>query len=429
MNSRWHSIDPVHAGTCTWLENHEDFEEWKFSSRALLWIKGKPGSGKSTLLKYSLENIQSEARDPGAKVLVLSFFFHARGVELQKAPLGFYRSLCHQLLEKLPGALPDLVDIYTKREKTIGPVGERWQWHERELQGFLKTSLLRILELSSVTLFADALDECGDDNALKLIGSLKDLLKTLPKTTYNLRICVSCRHYPILEPDYGPSHWLTISVERQNKADIGKYVRENLKEMDVQESIASLIEAGAEGVFLWAHLVVKRVLDLRRSGRGYAAIVKEIKKIPTDLNELYRKLLEDLPEDPTKRETSLRLVQWICFARRPLSKNELRWAVMIDPDNPCKTLDEHRESEGFIEDGNIATKINALSCGLAEVTSSGLVQFIHQSVKDFFDDRCLATLKGRPFDANPDYCLARSCIRYMQWKKSAKWKAGRERSG
>ncbi|KAI3325775.1 hypothetical protein HD806DRAFT_456639 [Xylariaceae sp. AK1471] len=423
MNSRCHDIDTAHPGTCTWLENHPSFKDWESLPRALLWIRGKPGSGKSTLLKYTLAKTQREAQDPEVKVLVLSFFFNARGVELEKTLLGFYRCLSHQLLDKFPGALPDLVNRYAKQEKIFGPVGERWRWHEDELRDFLKTSLPEILELSSVTLFVDALDECGDDHARKLIGHLKDLLETLPKTTYNLRICVSCRHYPTLELGNGPNHGRTISVEHQNTADIGKYVRESLQNLDHQESIASLITSSARGVFLWAYLVVIQVLKLQLSGRGHRAMVQGIKKIPKDLDELYCKLLEDLTEDRTERETTLRLVQWICFAQRPLSTNELRWAVMIDPDNSHETLDEYRRSEVFIEDGNITTRINALSCGLAEVTPSGRVQFIHQSVKDFFNDHGLTTLTGRSSRANlieANYCLARSCIRYMAMEEISK---------
>ncbi|KAI1195344.1 hypothetical protein F5X97DRAFT_245940 [Nemania serpens] len=252
MNSRYHAIGAVHEGTCTWLRNHPSFKDRCSSPRALLWIKGKPGSGKSTLLKYTIGEIYTLARAPGSKVLVVSFHFHARGNDLQKTPLGFYRCLLHQVLSTLPGALPDLIDKFTEREKRVGLVGERWQWHKAELRAFLKTSLPRILKASSMILFVDALDECGKDNAIQLVNDLKVLLKDIPQSSHYFRICFSCRRCPILEYDYGPNNGLTISVEHHNRADIEKYVGESLQYLEHSESVASLITDKANGVFLWA---------------------------------------------------------------------------------------------------------------------------------------------------------------------------------
>lgn len=421
MDSRYRDIDTAHEGTCTWLRNHQSFKDWCSLPRALLWIKGKPGSGKSTLLKYSLKEIETAARAPESKALVLSFLFHARGVDLQKTPLGFYRCLLHQLLSRLPGALPEFVNEFKERMKTIGLAGKQWQWHEAELRDFLKTSLPRVLKAALVIFFVDALDECGNVDAVRLVNDFKMLLKGLPKSTHQFRICFSCRHYPILERSYGPNSGLTIWVENQNTADITRYVRERLQHVEHGKSIASLITDRARGIFLWAHLVVSQVLKFELEGKGHQAMVRELEKIPGDLDELYRKLLDNLPD----RETTLRLMQWICFARRPLSKNELRWAVIIDPDSPFKTLDEYKNSESFIEDRNIVTRIGTLSCGLAEVSRYERVQFIHQSAKDFFTECGLAILTGQSKSAfvisiETNYCLARSCIRYVAMEEIGK---------
>ena len=49
--------------------------------------------------------------------LILSFFFHSRGNELQRAPLGIFQSLLHQVLGEVPDALRDL--IYTFQQNKL----------------------------------------------------------------------------------------------------------------------------------------------------------------------------------------------------------------------------------------------------------------------------------------------------------------------
>ncbi|KAI0429217.1 putative Pfs NB-ARC and ankyrin-domain-containing protein [Xylaria sp. FL1042] len=299
---------------------------------------------------------------------------------LQKTPLGLYRSLLHQLLSKFPGALLDLVDNFTERQRTIGSPSEKWQWHWEELRGFLKTSLSKILESTPIVIFVDALDESGEMSAVGLVQDFKKLLQELPETKFHFRIFFSCRLYPILESDYESGDGLTILVNDNNSADIERYVQESLSRLPShRDNYASLIASRAAGVFLWAALVVKQVLDLEREANNHITIKKEIEKIPQDLDELYRNLIRNLK----RPQTTLRLVQWVCFACRPLTTDELRWAIAVDPDGQHESLQDCRNSVHFVEDDKITRGINVLTCGLVEVTRSWkpTVQFIHQSKK------------------------------------------------
>ncbi|RYC65044.1 hypothetical protein CHU98_g1135 [Xylaria longipes] len=409
-------------GTCTWLHGHSPFKEWSSGRRILLWIKGKPGSGKSTLLKYALA-FERNKLAAESKKLVISFFFHARGDKLQKTRLGFYRSLLYQLLQKFPGGLPGLVDKFVERHRTVGPLNRSWNWHVEELRAFLEASLPNILKAFSITLFVDALDEAGEDNAVKLVSDFKMLVQRLPQSSFHFRICFSCRHYPILETDYGFRDGLTILVEDMHTADIEKYVEENLQDLPSHQDYMSLITSRAAGIFLCARLVVQQVLAMERNGKRDQAIQREIEKIPQDLNNLYQRLIEMLED----RAATVRLTQWICFAERPLSARELQWAMIIDPDGRYKSLQECRDAVDHIEDNKINTRVNVLSCGLAEITQhgTGTVQFIHQSVKDFFTKDGLVILadnlspaKAVSIEAN--YCLVRSCLRYIAMEEFAR---------
>ncbi|KAK3371451.1 hypothetical protein B0T24DRAFT_320290 [Lasiosphaeria ovina] len=348
MQNPSYEIGSAVAGTCEWLRRHEKYTTWAACDRGLLWIKGKPGSGKSTLLKYALDSYGGRNSD-----LVLAFFFHGRGDELQRTLFGLFRSLLHQILRRAPHALSDLVNTFEKRCKDFGKPGEKWQWHEEELRRVFESSLLNVLETYPVWLFVDALDECGEDNAVKLVDMFKSLLKSIPSQSIGIRqfrICFSCRHYP--------------------------------------------------------------VLDLEREGAGSAKIEAAVYSIPRDLDELYRQLIRSM------EPASLKLIQWICFATRPLSTDELRWAMVIEADCPHRSLQACQSEEEYVSDNvRMKRQVQTLSRGLAEVTHAQDVQFIHQSVKDFFVEKGLSALDGSVTSTEvairAHFRFSRICIRYL----------------
>src|SRR3569833_939583 len=245
--------------------------------------------------------------------LVLSFFFHGRGVELQRTPLGLFRSLLHQLLRHVPGALPELVATFSERCKNMGEPDKQWQWHLRELQAFFKSSLARVLENHTVWLFVDALGESGKENAVKLVREFESLFQGLRSHGLQFRVCFTCRYYPILNQDCQ----IEICLEHENQKDISTYVRTQLSPSPKLSgsTIPALITNCATGVFMWARLVVDQALVLDNEGVGLKKIEKKINAIPQELDELYRELIQGMDEKPA----SLKLIQWICFATRPLS--------------------------------------------------------------------------------------------------------------
>ncbi|KAH7218869.1 hypothetical protein DER44DRAFT_804898 [Fusarium oxysporum] len=411
MDNRFHDIDTAAQGTCDWLLRHETYTSWASHDRGLLWIKGKPGSGKSTLLRYIL-NDAMVMPNTGEGALILSFFFHGRGTELQRTPFGLFRSLLHQLLRQVPEALTDLVATFQQQCETAGKPGEQWQWHPRELPRFFETSLLKVLETRPVWLFVDALDECGEDNAVNLAEYFKSMLQRLPSSGLKQsHICFTCRHYPILNLDSVFEVW----VEKENRKDISTFVQDKFSSFCGRTSsmIPDLITNRAEGVFMWAWLVVKQVLALERKGAGLKEIEVVILSVPQELDALYYQLIRNMDLD------SLKLIQWICFAVRPLSLDELRWAMIVDGDCPHRSLYACQTVEDYPSDHDgMKRRVQTLSCGLAEVTSDTKVaQFIHQSVKDFFVEKGLSALdetaKTDSVVGIAHYRLSRTCIRYL----------------
>ncbi|KAJ5709098.1 ankyrin repeat-containing domain protein [Penicillium malachiteum] len=142
-----------------------DQDKWGLAldqGKARLWIKGKPGSGKSTLLRRARDQVEPSLNGRGSP-LILLFFFHGRGHELQRTQRGLFRSLLHQVLMEVEDALPDLVAALRQWQDTLGKDRE-----EKQLKVFLESSLRKVLETRSVWLFIDALDECSKDDAAEL---------------------------------------------------------------------------------------------------------------------------------------------------------------------------------------------------------------------------------------------------------------------
>lgn len=128
------------------------------------------------------------------------------------------------------------------------------------------------------------------------------------------------------------------------------------------------------------------------------------------------------------------MMQWICFAEEDLTLEELRWAIIVDDDESKLSVADCRKDPSFIaDDDGMTRRLRALSCGLAEVvdtkTSEGTtkrVQFIHETVKEFFFNHGLRLLRGADVISNSDptatttreqrlghYRLAKTCIRYL----------------
>ena len=135
--------------------------------RQLLSIKGKPGSGKSTLMGFihqALPKIPTNEQD-----LRLEFFFHGRGTELQKTPVGMFRSLLHQLLKCVPSVRTSTHKAFEEKQ-LFGETGNSWEWQFEELQNLFLNAAVSAARSRKVTIFVDALDEARPEARSNLLN-------------------------------------------------------------------------------------------------------------------------------------------------------------------------------------------------------------------------------------------------------------------
>jgi ankyrin repeat protein len=412
MSSRRNDIADPAVKTCAWLSQHKVYLEWLEQKHGLLWIKGKPGAGKSTLMRHAVVMIENQKRQ--ANLVVASFFFHGRGSLIQKSPLGLFKSLLLQLLPQIPELLLLFSSLFEKRCETGGEFGTAWDWKERDLQDFFKHN---VTDSARIRLYIDALDECGEENATKLVDYFDAITSGSNVVDASLSICFSCRHYPLVSLDDG----LEICVEDETNEDIQVYIQNamwrQIRDKSRADEARDEIVSKSHGNFQWVVLVVPRVLQMYKKGR-YREIKKIIRAIPSDLSELYKSLLEEITDDDLPR--TLKLMQWICFAQEPLSLEELRIATVIDMNTPYRSIRECQEDEQYADtDEEMASRVLDLSKGLAEVkeyNGKRVAQLNHQSVKDYVIEgglQILTKLSSGSAAGRAHFQLSRSCIRYI----------------
>ena len=404
IDARHATIKNAHAKTCKWLLSTSQYKEWlddtKISDHhGFLWLKGKPGTGKSTLMKFAYANGKKIMAD----AIVISFFFNARGGDLEKSVLGMYRSLLFQLLEKLP----DIQDPF----KLLGPSGSDDFDRDIETAKILFSCVVKRLGRHRLTCFIDALDECKEDEARDMVAFFESLGQFAVSSQIQLRICFSSRHYPHITIEKVVS--LVLEDQDGHTQDIANYLHGELKagRSKAMEKIRDEILERASGVFLWVVLVVPMLNKEFDRGRIHA-LRKRLDKIPDDLGALFRDILT---RDNENVEDLVLCLQWILYAERPMKLQELYFAILagVAADGLAAWSPEE------ITEIDMRKYILSSSKGLAEMTKSKhpTVQFIHESVRDFLKENGLDVLQlhlDSSFPASSHERLKECCQTYAR---------------
>ncbi len=408
IDDRHNTIEIALADTCQWLLETASFRDWLDPEmldehHGFLWIKGKPGAGKSTLMKFALQNSQEAKRSN-----IIFFFFNARGDDLEKSTAGMYRSLLLQLFERLP-RLRHVLNCFRLTMKN----GSIPRWTTQHLKSLFSQALHDLGE-SPLMMFIDALDECDEDQIRDMVAFLQDTAGKARQKRIMLQICFASRYYPKITIEKGIH--LDIGSQKGHDQDIMIYVKRKLQigQDNLARKIHATLIEKASGVFLWVFLVVRILQKVFDKGNRHE-LEDRLQTTPKDLEALFHDILT---RDDCRQNELLWCIQWILFARHPLSPSQLREAVLCGA-APNQARAWLRES---IDDGEIKRFVIDCSKGLAEFTKSKrnpTVQFIHESVRGFLleDGRLQKlwpdvpnNLKGQSQERLKQCCLDYCCL-------------------
>ncbi|QSS67025.1 pfs domain-containing protein [Histoplasma capsulatum] len=169
------------------------------------------------------------------------------------------------------------------------------------------------------------------------------------------RVCVTSRHYPNISI---PEH-LSLNLELQ----VGQ----------------------ASGVFMWVVLVVDMLNKENDEGCSQRQLQITLLAIPDDLHMLFRNMLT---RNKRSNEKFLLCMQWLLFAKYPLSPKDLYLAILSGTSDEDMTT---RKTNDDVQPDRVMKYLLNCSKGLAEATGSRYrtMQFIHQSVDPNLGDNMI----------------------------------------
>lgn len=392
-------------------------------------------------MKYAWTAMKHKSEESDS--VVASFFFHGRGLPIQRNQTGLFRSLLNQILPQFPEVLQKFSGLH---QEHIQERGKRWEWGGSELRDFFISNLPAASKARPIVIFVDALDEAFDEPGRPMDSELAHffvrLMTEVEKHDGRLKICFSSRHYPgVINMDLGNAR--SISVDDENDDDIRSAVSDRLKNVDLPDDRRQILEqeivSRANGIFQWAMLVTRDVFQKCRARENFSVICQSIKKTPYSLHSLYADILKDTRSK--NQAQSLKLLQWVCFAERPLSTLELQHALALDADmEHIKVKHYMSDDKRFPEDVKYMRDIiGKLSSGLVEVVKHNntmRAQFIHQAVRDYLlkegldllapctDSKKAPVMAGAKAEISPKvrglFQISRSGIKYLNLKDMRK---------
>ncbi|KAM0705490.1 hypothetical protein Q7P35_006849 [Cladosporium inversicolor] len=213
-----------------------------------------------------------------------------------------------------------------------------------------------------LTCYIDALDECGEAEIRDMIEFFEELTESAIEESVNFRVCFSSRYYPRIS--INTCLELILEGQEGHEGDIAAYIQKKLRVCLVVRILNEDIDHGDAG-----------------------KIKTRLKEIPDGLDELFQDIITRGTRDDTHLIPTL---QWIMFAQRPLTCQELYHAIIHTSNEELQLVSEHerisaKNAEHFL--------LNSTK-GLAE-TSKGKepkVQFIHESVRDYLGTTSLKSL-------------------------------------
>ncbi|KAF7561352.1 hypothetical protein G7046_g2793 [Stylonectria norvegica] len=397
------------------LDLWDDFNDWLKSDSNIYWISGKPGSGKSTLVGYLISCAKTtEALHVWREdASILAHFLWKPGSMMQNNIKGLLLSLTYQALAQKESALVLALEML----KSPFLPKSHTDWSTKNIKS-LCYSVFQAYP-SSLCIFVDGLDEvCEEDGEVALVGLISEL-RELP----NVKVCVASRPEPCLQRLLGRHPQLRL--QDLTAMDMHRYATESLKPYWQLCGISRLTHSDiipqlmykAGGVFLWLHIVVRRLIRDLLAGFSKEDILKRIDAFPTELSELYLDIWARLGSESQKKAAIylnliltarnldfffskntghisvlelaptfdvLQQVQWAVGERSLLG--QLCAKVETDIETRCAGLLEIIWDPSSIADQITATFARFHMRGAPESYLSKRVAFIHRSAYDFLVD-------------------------------------------
>lgn len=405
MHDRHERIPDAYSNTFEWVFDEPDdmrmeqtwdsYVQWLRGIEPIYWITGKPGAGKSTLTKFLFNDPRTRHNaalwSGPTELISAGFFFWNSGTELQMSQEGLLKTLLYQIIWRRRDLIPVVFnDSWQNYERWGGDLDDwRWQDLAKALKALLSDKRHNFL------LFIDGLDEFDGDH-MELVNFIKELAQ-FP----NVKLCVASRPWLTFEEAFGKRPRLR--VETLTRSDIQRFVSEKLRAserfLDLEREkptdarfLIDEVTGKAYGVFLWVYLVVRSLLDGLRDGDSMKDLITRITYLPSDLEELFRKILDHL-EPLYFKQASILFQLLEGAAPKPLTVLCLAFSEEGLEAAMHTKMEALTHAQRASRAESVRRRLNSRSKGLLEATPAkrhpdrSQVQYLHRTVKDFLARR------------------------------------------
>lgn len=367
-------FNPPSANTLLWVWTQQLLKDWLVLESSFLWISGKAGSGKSTLMKFLEHNPKRLFTTVTADTVVVFFSFYAGSSEpTEKSKIGFFRHLVHELLASRPGWIKDVVKYFNKNLES----DNTWRidmWDESNAKAVFELFLRKDGPMRLV-LLVDSFDECEGSNYMlgELLSYLKGLATLEGLSNVSVKICLASR--PDLPFDKIFENTATIILEDHTLDDIYAYVEAEVACLKKQCTVSSSTEqiflsvpSQANGMFLWARLVLEELFERHQNGEPETgsddALEAALKWLAPDLRILFSRMLADRNKRGNHGAEALAILNIAHSAIRPLTLDEFGTALAFrGPERRFHSLHSYRTSRAVVHDHSELQKLIRSRCG------------------------------------------------------------------
>ncbi|KAF9736590.1 hypothetical protein PMIN04_009655 [Paraphaeosphaeria minitans] len=381
------SQDQREEGTAEWIFENQVYKDWIQSKLAIskdvkwrrmppwvLWVHGNPGSGKTILAASVVEEV-FESSDSKLQSHQTCYFFFRHDDRNNSTLDAAYRSILAQILHRSRNA-DEILDIFVFARVSTSMLSGQQIATSKEL-----CELIRLLssEIGQLTLVLDGIDEAAQPEML--CPQLKDLVTASP-----IKVILFSR------PNINSLHKLVsqtnrIAVNREAMSpDIRLFLKHQLQELveneklpysaNIEELAESLLH-GADGMFLWAKLMINYLSSFTLSPQQRLITIKSV-HFPEGLDAMYDRILSLIATaDTLHKDLARRILLWLTN-------------VAVESLLTCMFLHEAISDDGDEEVSEDFTSTVVSVCGgLVEFSPQKIFQFTHVTVKEYLEGRIL----------------------------------------
>ncbi|KAG6361169.1 hypothetical protein INS49_009393 [Diaporthe citri] len=325
-----------------WILEDHDFHRWRENGQNKpFWITGAPGKGKTTMLCGIINELSKQL---GTNVS----YFLCQGTDKRiNTGTGVLRGLLFLLCNQQHSLISHIRSKYDDAGGKLFEDPNAWF----ALSGILD-NMLGDPGLRHTCLIVDALDECLPDSRQLLVRLIVRMANAYPTVKW----IVSSRELDEFKRHLPEATHLSLESRGESIFEaVNAYIDFKVTKLGLGErslglskvkTIADELKEKSEGTFLWIALVCK-VLE---SAHEYE-FMEILQEMPTGLNELYGKLIQDIKALPRKRPTHCQSVlRAVAVAFRPLTLEELEELADLPKDDHY-SHGEHVNSVALTLDG------------------------------------------------------------------------------